>query len=139
MDAQELQQSPSAPFLHPYDDGLGKLLAAEIVGYRDIVRWSIAVRQVRQPLPHKGDLGRVVRAELPRRRCVSIARENLALGITLLVVNRPGQGVTVSVEAVEEVREEKDHGTEDGQLGLHLEVSKVERSSPFTTSHESRP
>lgn len=57
--------------------------------------------------------------------------------MTLLVIDRTGQGVTVSVEAVEKVSEENDHGKEDGQLGLHLQVSKVERSSPFTTSHES--
>lgn len=59
-------------------------------------------------------------------------------GNDLLVINRPWQRVTVSVEAVEEVSEEKDHGKEDGQLGLHLQVSKIERRSPFTTSHESQ-
>lgn len=38
MDAQELQQSPGATFLHPDDDGLRKLFAAVIVRYRDVVR-----------------------------------------------------------------------------------------------------
>ena len=138
MDAQELQQRPCATLLHPDDDGLRKLLAAEVIGYRDVVRRSVAVREVRQLLPDERHLRRVVRAGLPRRRLMSITHRDLVVVITLLVVNWPGQRVTVSVEAVEEVREENDHGKEDGQLGLHPQVSKVERSSPFTTSHESQ-
>lgn len=73
MDAQELQQSPGATFLHPDDDGLRELFAAEIIRYRDVVRWSVAVRQVRQLFPD--NLRRVIRAELlllRRRRSVSI-------------------------------------------------------------------
>lgn len=66
MDAQKLQQSPGATFLHPYNDGLRKLFAAEIVGYRDIARWSFALRQVRQLFADKRDLRRVICAELLR-------------------------------------------------------------------------
>lgn len=37
MDAQELQQSPSATFLHPDDDGLRELFTAEIISYRYVI------------------------------------------------------------------------------------------------------
>lgn len=65
VDAQELQQSPSTTLLHPYDDSLRKLFAAEIVGYRYVVGRSVAARQVRQLFPDKRDLRRVIRAGLP--------------------------------------------------------------------------
>ena len=139
MDAQELQQSAGATLLHPDDDGLGELFAAVTIGYRDIVRRSDALRQIRQLLPHHRGRGRVVRPAPLRRRLVLLITEcYFIVRIGLLAVHGPGQRVTVSVKAVEEVREEDDHGKEDGQLGLHLQVSEVERSSPFTTSHESQ-
>lgn len=72
MDAQELQQSPGATFLHPDDDGLRKLFAAEIIGYRYIIRGSVAARHVRQLFPDKRDLRRVIRAELLGWRVFSI-------------------------------------------------------------------
>lgn len=54
MDAQELQQSPRPAFLHPDDDGLRELFAAEAVGHSDVARRSVvASRQVRQPLAYE--------------------------------------------------------------------------------------
>lgn len=136
MDAQKLQESPSATFLHPDDDGLREFFAAKIIGYRNIVGRGVTVRQVRQLFADKRDRRRVIRAEL--LRFLSIFKENFGLEITSLVIHGSGQGFAVTVEAVKEVNEENNHGKEDRQLGVHLQVSKVERSSPFTTSHGSQ-
>lgn len=136
MDAQKLQESPSATFLHPDDDGLREFFVAKIIGYRNIVGRGITVRQVRQLFADKRDRRRIIRAEL--LRFLSIFKDNFGLEITSLVIHGSGQGFAVTVEAVKEVNEENNHGKEDRQLGVHLQVSKVERSSPFTTSHGSQ-
>lgn len=125
MDAQELQESSSAALLHPDDDGLGELFAAKTVRDGHVGGRSRAPGPVRQLPPDQRVRGRAARAGL-------LALEPIVGHALVDEVHRCGQGVTVSVEAVKQVREEKDHGKEDGQLGLRLD-----RSSPFTPSHGS--
>lgn len=67
MDAQELQKRPSAAFLHPDDDGLRELFAAEVIRYRDVVGWNVW-----QLLPDSRSRGRVIRAAQLRWRFLSV-------------------------------------------------------------------
>lgn len=122
VDPQELQQRPGSALLHPDDDGLRELLAAEVIGDGDVVGRPEAAGGVRQPMPEQRHRG----AQEPLGRRSADAE------------HRPGQRVAAAAEAVAEVGEEEDHGEEDGQPGLRLQVSEVERSSPSTASHGGR-
>lgn len=130
VDAQELQQSPRAALLHPDDDGLRELLAAEAVRDGNVGGPSRASGPVQRRLPDRGGRGAVVRIGL-------LGLQPIVGYGPVDVVDGCGQGVTISIEAVEQVGEEKEHGKEDRQLGLRPQGSEVERSSPFTPSHGS--
>lgn len=115
---QELEQGSRAPLLHPDDDGLRKLLGPEAVGHGEVG----AVARFRAP-----GAGRVPAQLRSVQDVLELVRESS------VIIQRGGQEVSSSREAVKDTGEQQDHGEAQGHPALRLQVSRVETCRP--TSH----